>query len=285
MTKKLLIMAKVSRLIHEAGIIPKKSLGQNFLVNEGIYKKIVYALSAKSSDTIVEVGPGLGTLTDHLAATGANIIAIEKDDKLFEYLKKKFRDVDHVQIIHNDILKFNPSDYKLSTMSYKLVGNIPFYLTSHLIQIVLDSSISGWPTPERIVFMIQKEVAQRMTAKPPKMNLLAVSVQYFSKPEIVAKVSKGSFLPVPKVDSAIIRLTPKIDNNQGLLADDESKNFFRVVKAGFSNSRKQLANNIASGLHLPKSEVIAKLSSINIAHERRAETLTLDEWQKISNIF
>lgn len=273
-----LISGEIIERLKEAGITAKKSLGQNFLVNEGIYHKIVGALEIKSSDTIVEVGPGLGTLTDYLAETGAKIIAVEKDRRLIDYLKKRFEDNPRIEIVEDDILKFAPSSYKLPATSYKLVGNIPFYLTSHLIRTVFEE----WPQPENIVLMLQKEVAQRIVAKPPKMSLLSVSVQYHSKPKIVGYVSKGSFYPQPKVDSAIIRLEnrkEKVENRK------DTEKFFKIARAGFAGKRKQLGNNLSSALKLPRQEVDAKLLLAAVAPQRRAETLTIEEWQKITKIF
>jgi len=270
-------MLKISEKLKEAGINPKKSLGQNFLVNEKVYKQIIAALEARPSDTVIEVGPGLGTLTDYLIQTGAKIIAVEKDDKLAEYLKKKYAGNLRVEIIHDDILKFNLTNYQIPITNYKLVGNIPFYLTSHLIKMIFET----WPVPEKIVFMVQKEVAKRIVGLPPHSSLLSVGVQYYSTPEIIDYVSKGNFYPTPKVDSAIIRLKPGNEKP----APEETKNFFRVVTAGFSANRKQLANNLSAILKLPRPVVDEKLLLAVIAPSRRAETLTLDEWQKIAKIF
>jgi 16S rRNA (adenine1518-N6/adenine1519-N6)-dimethyltransferase len=271
-----LISRKIKDELNQLGIEPKKSLGQNFLINEGIYKKIVVALEIKKNDIIVEVGPGLGTLTRFLAESGVEIIAIEKDGLLTAYLKNKFKDNKNVTIIEGDILKFNPVDYRLQTTNYKLVGNIPYYLTSRLTRTVFEK----WPRPEKIVLMIQKEVAQRIIAKSPDMSLLAVSVQYYSKPEIISYVSRNSFYPAPKVDSAIVKLT--IAGNVQATSE-RAKDFFKLVKAGFAGKRKQLINNLATGLKISKQEIQQKLSLIDINPQRRAETLTIEEWQKITN--
>lgn len=270
------VILNIGERLRQAGIKPNKTLGQNFLINPGIYQKILAALQIMPGDTIVEVGPGLGMLTHHLARAGGGIIGIEKDRVLAEYLKKEFPVNSRVEIINKDILKFNPENYKLAAGKYKLAGNIPYYLTSRLLRTVL----TDWPRPERIVLMLQKEVAQRICAKPPDMSLLAVSVQFYSKPEIVARVSKGSFYPMPKVDSAIIRLTPHPDH--GLSSMDHGQ-FFRVVKAGFAGKRKQLANNLASAFRIPKAEMEKTLLAAGIAPTRRAETITIKEWQTITN--
>jgi len=296
-----LISQKIKDKLHQLSIEPKKSLGQNFLINEGVYKKIVAALEIEKNDTIVEVGPGLGTLTEYLAESGAMIIAIEKDEKLATYLRDKFSNWKNVKIIEDDILKFSPVSCKLETENYKLVGNIPFYLTSYLIRTVFEK----WPRPEKIVLMLQKEVAQRIAASPPhsnlsvgasrpQMSLLAVSIQYYSKPEIISYVSRHCFYPAPEVDSAIIKLTPRLQvTGYGLQTATEKKKsetwhlksetFFRVVRAGFAGKRKQLINNLATGLKISKQGIQQKLSLIDINPQRRAETLTIEEWQKITN--
>lgn len=273
----MILLNTIKRELNALGIKPKKSLGQNFLVNEGIYKKIVVALEIKKNDTIVEVGPGLGTLTGYLAESGAKIMAIEKDRLLIAHLKNKFKDNKNVTIIEDDILKFDPRNYELQTTGYKLVGNIPYYLTSHLIRVALEK----WPRPEMIVLMVQKEVAQRITARPPDMSLLAVSVQYYAEPKIISYVSAGSFYPPPEVDSAIIKLTT---NDRQQTTSKEAKKFFKVVKAGFANKRKQLINNLSAGLKLSKEKVGSRLLAVGIDSKRRAETLTIGEWQKITDI-
>ncbi len=280
----------IKRELGALGIKPNKSLGQNFLVNEGVYKKIAAALEIKGDDIVVEIGPGLGALTEHLAKSGAEIIAVEKDREFAAYLKKKFSGRKNVRIIEGDVLKFNPADYRLQTTNYKLIGNIPYYLTSHLLRIVLE----GWPKPEVIVLMLQKEVAQRITARPPNMSLLAVSVQYYAEPEIVSYVSAGSFYPPPKVDSAItkleIRKRPGLCSRSCFGGVDKIKNrkndkdFFRIVRAGFSGKRKQLINNLAGGFKLEKGTIGQKLKLAGVDPRRRAETLTVEEWQKITDI-
>lgn len=258
------------------GIKPKKSLGQNFLVNKNVYQKIITALEIKKGDKIIEIGPGLGTLTSFLAESRAKVIAVEKDHKLVDYLKNKFANQKNVTIIEDDILRFDPKNYKLKAISYKLVGNIPYYLTSHLLRLIFEK----WPCPKTVVLTLQKEVAQRIVAKPPNMSLLAVSVQYYSKPEIIDYIPRRSFYPAPEVDSAIIKLVPR---EQFVTYQENTKNFFRIVRAGFSGKRKQLINSLARGLKIKKDTIESKLKAAGVDPRRRAETLTLEEWQKITN--
>jgi 16S rRNA (adenine1518-N6/adenine1519-N6)-dimethyltransferase len=208
----------------------KKSLGQNWLVNEGVLDRIVQAASVDPGDTILEIGPGQGALTGRLAATGAKVIAVEKDRRLIETLKEQFSTFPNVQIIEGDVLKLEPSAYGLTPDSYKVVANIPYYLTSHLIRLILES----WPSPTLAVLMVQEEVAHRMMAKPPEMNLLALSVQLYATPEIIMKVSRGSFRPIPNVDSAVVRLTPHTANRE------EAEKILTLAKQFFSHKRKQM---------------------------------------------
>ncbi|MBI2062637.1 MAG: ribosomal RNA small subunit methyltransferase A [Candidatus Yanofskybacteria bacterium] len=268
------LVTEIKNELNQLGLKPKKSLGQNFLINEGIYKKIIDIAEIKPSETIVEIGPGLGTLTEYIAGSNARLLGIEKDENLAIYLKKKFENRINIKILQEDILKFDPVKNGLETRGYKLLGNIPYYLTSHLIRLVLGE----WPLPKLMVLMVQKEVAQRIIAKPPNTNLLAVSIQYYARVEIAGMVSKGSFWPQPEVDSAIIKLTPKTEIPEA----EETERFFKVSKAGFSGTRKQLINTLSGGLKLSRGIVSSKLLSLGIATQRRAETLTLDEWQNIA---
>ena len=292
-----MLIQKIKTELRKLDIKPKKGLGQNFLVNENAYKKIVDALELTPNDTVVEVGPGLGTLTKLLSASGAAVLAVEKDRLLADYLKIKFANNNSVTIVEEDILNFNPKRYTLNAKRFKVVGNIPYYLTSHLLRIVLES----WPRPELLVLMLQKEVAQRICAKPPRMSLLAVSIQYYAQPKLISYVSRGSFYPSPEVDSAIIKLvvsdqfstvndktinSEKTSNPRSLNGHKlQTVNFFRIARAGFAKKRKQLVNNLSTELKITKNEVEVKLTAVGIDPRRRAETLTIDEWQKVTNTF
>jgi len=270
------LLSIIKKELNILGIKPKKSLGQNFLVNKNVYQKIITALEIKKGDKIIEIGPGLGTLTSFLAESRAKVIAVEKDHKLVDYLKNKFANQKNVTIIEDDILRFDPKNYKLKAKSYKLVGNIPYYLTSHLLRLIFEK----WPSPKIVALTLQKEVAQRIVAKPPNMSLLAVSVQYYSRPGIVDYIPRRSFYPAPDVDSAIIKLVPQ---EQFATYQENTKNFFRIVRAGFSGKRKQLINSLARGLKIKKDTIESKLKAAGVDPRRRAETLTLEEWQKITN--
>ena len=253
----------------------RKSLGQNFLIREAIYEKIISAVEPASEDNIIEIGPGLGTLTQYLAKSGAKIIAVEKDRDLIGHLTSKLIKSKNVTIIEGDILKFKVEDLNLEPTKYKVVGNIPYYITSHLLRRILEK----WPKPKSITLLVQKEVAKRIVAKPPNMSMLGVSVQYYSSPKIISYVSKSNFLPQPKVDSAIIKLEPRVNNQESRI---NSEKFFKTARAGFAEKRKQLINNLSAGLKLSKKSVEEKLNLIDIDPKRRAETLTIEEWSIIT---
>ena len=267
---------------------PSKIMGQNFLKDKTTLKKIIEAARLTKEDVILEVGPGIGVLTKELAKKVQRVIAIEKDEKMVEILKETIKDFSNVDVKSGDILKINvQSNFDIQLLKkYKIVANIPYYLTSPLIRKFLEEKYQ----PELIVLMVQKEVAQRICSAPPNMNLLAVSVQFYAKAEIVSYVSKKCFWPSPKVDSGIIKITPKISGGE---VDKDL--FFKIVKAGFSQPRKQLANNLSKSLgkNLPampahsgqagKNEVSLWLSKNNINPQQRAETLIIQDWINLTN--
>ncbi len=264
-------------------IKPLKYLGQNFLTDKKVVKKIIKTADLKSTDTVLEIGPGLGALTKELVKKVKQVIVCEKDPKMCQILKQTLKDFKNIEIINGDILKFQIPNYKLQinskskTQNYKIVANLPFYITAPIIRKFLETKFP----PKEMVLLVQKEVAQRICQKPGRMNLLAISVQLYAKPEIISYVSKKSFWPQPKVDSAIIKIVPrkKYNVNKDL--------FFKVVKAGFSHPRKQLVNNLLAlslpnGLKLNKQEFSSLLLKTNIQPSQRAETLTIDDWIRLT---
>ena len=388
---------KVLELTKKCRVKPNKLLGQNFLRDKNVLNKIIAAANLTKDDLALEVGPGLGVLTRALARQAGRVVAVEKDKALVKILKEKFRAIPNVKIVEGDVLKINipnilrchskfreesrgceatrateqsdssPTVQNDNRSDYKIVANIPYYLTSRLIRLFLESA----NPPLLMVLMLQKEVAERICAQPPQMSLLAVSVQFYADAKIIASVSKKSFWPQPKVDSAIIRITPrpKINNachpdpavagkgsprlgrgrafardsssRQGgtqndkikgikpqspaaagdskkeypnrspafagrgifhntlvfcLRSDDmpagassslvkiENEHFFRVVKAGFSQPRKQLINNLSQGLKIDRAQIDAVLKKIGLKPEQRAETLSVEDWVKLAKL-
>lgn len=246
----------------------KKSFGQNWLRDEYVLDEIVKSAEIAKNDTLLEVGPGLGTLTQKLVATGADVVAVEADKDLLPRLGSMFQGKANFELINDDILKFDLS--KLNK-DYKVVANIPYYLTSNLLRTLLESN----NPPSAMVLLVQKEVAQRIMAKPGQMSVLAFSVQYYAKPEYIMDVKKELFDPVPKVDSAVI----KISHGQKPAFEADIKKLFRLVKAGFGEKRKMLRNSISGGLGIETSLVENLLEDCKLKPTARAQELSLKDWQ------
>ncbi|MCX6720960.1 MAG: 16S rRNA (adenine(1518)-N(6)/adenine(1519)-N(6))-dimethyltransferase RsmA [Candidatus Staskawiczbacteria bacterium] len=259
---------------------PSKGLGQNFLIDARVLEKIIEASDIKNTDVILEVGPGVGTLTQELAKKAGQVIAIEKDETMVKILNEVLavQNVKNVKIVNDDILKIEKLE---KFKNYKVIANIPYYLTSPLIRKFLEAE----KQPDFMVLMIQKEVAQRICALPnaqgkQKMSLLAVSVQFYADAKIISYVSKNCFYPAPKIDSAIIKITPHINNDRGGVSPDL---FFKIVKAGFSHPRKQLGSNLSGALKLDRSQTEKWLLDNNIKPIQRAETLSVGDWIKLAS--
>ena len=283
------LLSEIKNNLFDLGADPKKSLGQNFLVNPLVYESIVYHLDPQPDETIVEIGPGLGTLTRHLAAKSSKIIAVEKDSAFVSHLRKKYPNNGNVSIIEDDILRWSPpavfsSAASLSThhsplitSGYSVVGNLPYYLSSHLLRIIFEA----WPMPRRLVFMLQLEVAQRITRRPPNMSMLSVLCQYYCTVRIAQKVPSGDFYPRPKVNSAIAVFDPLPPR----LTDPERIQFFKLASAGFSQNRKQLVNNLSRELKIDRKTVLEKFTQAGFDPRRRAETLTIEDWVSLLRYF
>ena len=266
-------MTSVMELVRRYGIDPKRSLGQNFLIDAGYLDKIVAAAELAPSDTVLEIGPGLGTLTERLAAQAGSVVAVELDDRLIELLRGRFAAQPSVRIVHGDILELAPGSL-VGDEGYKVVANLPYYITSAVLRHVLEAE----PRPALAVVMVQKEVAERICAQPGNLSLLAVSVQFYAAPRVVLRVPAGAFYPRPQVDSAVLRLDVYA---QPPVSDVSPARFFEVARAGFGQKRKQLANRLSAGLSLPKATVLAALADAGIDPARRAETMALDEWRRL----
>jgi 16S rRNA (adenine1518-N6/adenine1519-N6)-dimethyltransferase len=261
------------------GLRAEKSLGQNFLQDPFALEDIVSAAEIQSTDTVLEIGPGLGSLTRYLAVSAREVVAVELDVKMLAPLKAVIAPYKNIRVIHGDILKLSPQEL-VTEKDYLVVANIPYYITSAVIRHLLAQSPKGESEnkPRRIVLTIQKEVAERICAEPGDMSLLALSVQVYGKPRIAARIPANAFFPAPKVDSAVlcvdIYLSPQIPNE--LL-----KPFFKLIKAGFAQKRKTLRNSLSSGLHIPPTEAADLLTSAGIDPQRRAETLSIAEWERL----
>ena len=291
-------LKQIKQLCALYNIKPARSRGQNFLISENVYQKIITAAGLKPDDIVLEVGPGLGFLTEMLAKQVKQVIAVEVDDKLAEVLRNRLQEqgIKNVEVVNDNILTSPPNPLSLVRRGggaerrgrgYKIVANLPYNITSRFLRKFLEE-VEG--KPSMMVLMVQKEVAERITAKPPQMSLLAVSVQFFAEAKIMAKVSSGAFWPQPKVDSAIIHLTPRPPlplaslklrrSGRGEGVVDE-KNFFKLVRVGFSARRKMLKNNLAKGLNV-KSEIMAEiLRQAGLNEKTRAQELSVEKWQEL----
>ncbi len=263
-------------------IVAKKSLGQNFLKDEAVLNHIIESANLSKDDVVVEIGPGQGALTEKLAGVCKKVIAIEIDERLVEVLHTKFVGNQNVEIIQGDILKINLPELVASSQllvhGYKVVANLPYYITSPIVRLLLETK---YP-PTEMVVMVQKEVAERIVAKPGAMSILAVSVQYYAKPQFLFTVFKESFEPMPKVDSAIIKAVHS--SQLSVRSKEETKKFFRIVKSGFSAKRKTLINNLSNGLQLEKKLVEEKLTSLGFSPNTRAQELGVEVWRKLASI-
>lgn len=256
----------------------KKSLGQNFLNSKPVLQKMVLAGDVTNKDTVVEVGPGEGSLTQVILETGAKVIAIEKDDRLISVLKEKFTlEIESGQftLIHGDALEFDISRFKIQDLRFKLIANIPYYITGLLLRYFLESETP----PEKIVLLVQKEVAERIVARDKKESILSLSVKYFGTPKYILKVSKTLFRPKPKVDSAII-LIDNIKNKQTI---NEREAFFKLIKAGFTQKRKLVIKNLENVL--PKESLVVAFKKTAISEKSRAENISIEKWRELVGLF
>ena len=263
----------VPHLLYQYGLHPHKSLGQNFLVDEYALQQVMDAAEVTPPDEVLEVGAGLGSLTRHLAVCALNVVAVEIDSSLIPALTQVIGQFANVRVVEGDILTLDPSRL-VSQPDYLVVANIPYYITSALIRHLLEASLP----PRRLVLTIQEQVAERICAAPGDMSLLALSVQVYGFPTIVAHIPAGAFYPPPNVSSAVIRIDRYASP---LIPPDHLDAFFQLTRAGFSQKRKTLRNALAGGLHLPPSDVEGLLKSANIDPMRRAETLSISEWHQL----
>jgi 16S rRNA (adenine1518-N6/adenine1519-N6)-dimethyltransferase len=263
----------VPDLLNKYGIKPEKRLGQNFLIDSVYLDRIVEAAEVSSTDSVLEIGAGLGSLTRSLAASANKVVALELDPSLIAPLTEVLRSQSNVRIVQGDILEIEPGQL-MDTSDYLVVANIPYYITSAVIRHLLEANVR----PARMALTVQREVAERICAAPGNMSLLSLSVQIYGEPTIALRIPAGAFYPIPKVDSAVVRikLYPEPIIPTPLLED-----FFRLTKAGFGQKRKTLRNSLSTGLHLSREQTENFLSSTGIESRRRAQTLSLAEWRRL----
>lgn len=263
----------IPALLRQFGLRPDRSLGQVFLADPQALLEVVQAAEIAPGDIVLEIGPGLGSLTRYLALQADRVLAVELDDELIHPLHQVLKSFSNVQIISGDILEIDLSNL-IPSEKYLIVANIPYYITSAFFRHVLGSG----KFPQRMVLTLQSEVADRICAEPGEMSLLALSVQIYGKPYKIARIPAGAFYPKPKVDSTIIR----VDLYPSTIIDTNSLGtFFKLARAGFSQKRKTLRNSLSAGLGLSPVSVTQLLMDAGVDPRRRAETLSLAEWGKL----
>lgn len=271
-------------LLEQYGIRPSKGLGQNFLVSERVLTAIIEAANLSRDDIILEIGPGPGLMTKRLAQRAGQVVAVELDQRLVDVLHDSLSDCDNVRVVQGDILDVDPARLlaeatgaPVHSLRYKVVANLPYYITSAVLRRLLEPA----ERPELMVLTVQYEVAERMVASPGEMSLLAVSVQVYGKPEMVRRVPASAFYPPPKVESAVVRI---LAHEEPLVPAEREQEFFRVVRAGFSQRRKQLVNSLSGGLGLSRDEVTRALEAAGVEPTRRAQSLSVAEWLDLAAV-
>jgi 16S rRNA (adenine1518-N6/adenine1519-N6)-dimethyltransferase len=279
------LLTQTKRLLRHFDLKVKKRLGQHFLIDGEVLRLIISAAELTPEDIVLEIGPGLGILTKELAKKAGWVIAVELDSKLASVLKQTLASFPNVTIINEDILHLDPptllAKAKVKSpppITYKVVANLPYYITSPVLRHFLEAS----PKPKTMIVMVQKEVAQAIVAEPGQHSVLSISIQFYGKPRIISYVPARSFYPAPEVDSAILRIDL---HPQPLLPVTSEGSFFELVRAGFAASRKQIVNSLVQSLGLPKTEILTRLERAGIIPQRRAETLTLEEWARLWQVF
>jgi 16S rRNA (adenine1518-N6/adenine1519-N6)-dimethyltransferase len=274
-------------LLRKYGFHPRKSLGQNFLIDSTAPHRIAESADLTADDTVLEIGAGLGALTYELGQRCHRVYAVETDPHLVAILQHELAPYKNIKIVEKDILKLDPASvldmhppsiqpqlWGSLIQNYVVVANLPYYITAAVMRHIFESTIR----PDRMVVTVQREVAQRMIAQPGEMSLLSISTQFYSLPRIVMRLKRGAFSPPPKVESAVVRMD--LYDNPPVVAGNIEL-FFDIVKAGFSQKRKQLRNSLAAGLHLHTSVIEKVLAKCEVDHTRRAETLSLEEWSGV----
>lgn len=269
-------MTNPKALLDAYEVQPKKSLGQNFLHDPNALEKIVATAEIMPSETVIEVGPGTGALTEYLARVARHVIAIEIDYRMQPILEKQLAPYDNVVLVFEDVLKTN-IPHLIGTKDFVVVANVPYYITSAILRHFLEPH----RRPRRMVLTVQQEVAERVTAPPGDLSLLAISVQFYGRPQIATRLKPAVFWPRPDVDSAVLVIDtyarPPVEV-------PSAEAFFRVVRAGFGQKRKQLKNAISAGLHLKGEALDEIFVHAGIDARRRAETLTLEEWAALTRV-
>lgn len=267
----------IQDILNKHGFAPNKFLGQNFLIDEQVLKKIIEIADIKEGDNVIEVGPGLGVLTQALLAKGANVAAIEKDKELISVLEENLWDFKNYKVVNEDFLAIDLGKIisGFGSKPYKVVSNIPYYITSPVLRKILTAETK----PQEIVFLVQREVAGRISAKAGDMSVISVFVQFYGTPSVEMIVKANSFWPAPKVESAILKI---VLDKKPVLESEDLKDFWRLVKIGFSSRRKTLANNLIAGYRVKPADVHALLKDTGFGDKTRAQELSVADWLRLN---
>ena len=275
----------VRALLRAWNLRPDKGLGQNFLVDQAILQRIAAAAQLTANDVVLEIGAGTGALTRQLAQQAGHVLALELDQRLIPLLESELSELDNVELIQGDVLTVDPANLVRDAQEqlgapeagYRVVGNLPYYITSAILRHLLETELR----PDVMVVTVQYEVAKRIVAEPGDMSVLAISVQFYADAELLFRIKPGSFYPAPAVDSAVVLVDV---HASAPLPDEEIRAFFAVVRAGFSQRRKQLHNALSNGLGEPltKDQAAARLEEAGVDHRRRAQTLSVEEWIRVT---
>ena len=267
-------MTDVRQILRRHGLEPRRELGQHFLVDARALARIVAAAELTADDAVLEIGAGVGNLTRPLAASARRVVAVEVDRRFLPVLEAELADCPNVHLVAGDILALDPSDL-MGEGPYKVVANLPYAITSAVLRHLLEARIP----PQRMVMTVQREVAERIVARGGRMSLLAVSVQFYGRPQLLFRLRPGAFYPPPEVESAVVR----IDRHPEPPVEVTDVGwFFQVVRAGFSQPRKQLSNSLASGLGISPGEAVSALREAGVDPRARAERLSLEDWARLA---
>ena len=264
---------RIAEILQRHGLHPDRRLGQNFLVDEAALRRIVAAAELAPQNMVLEIGPGLGSLTRHLVLAARRVVAVELDTRLLPALRETLAEASNLEIVNGDILQIDPAAL-MAQEDYLVVANIPYYITSAVFRHLLSTR----PRPQRIVLTVQHEVAQRICAQPGKLNLLALGVQVYGEPRIATRIPAGAFYPAPKVNSAVVRVDISA---QPRVPQSDIPLFFQLAKAAFSPKRKTVANTLSGGMRWPKAQAKARLQRAGIDPQMRAQMLDWEAWRRL----
>lgn len=268
-------VAQLQRLIRQSGLRPQQAAGQNFLLDESVVESMVAAAGIEEGDTVLEIGPGFGVLTAAVLETGAKVVSVELDDRLFAYMRQHFGQRKNLTLVHDDIFRVRLDQY-VKDDGYKVVANLPYSATS----LVFRNFLSLAPRPTSMTVMVQREVAKRICAAPGDMSVLAFMVQYYSQPTLLFDVPPHSFYPAPKVSSSVVHL-----ENLKTLQQDVDKPLFHLVKCGFSSRRKKLSNALSASMKIPVLEIESKMAKVSLKENIRAQELSVQDWLDLKQQF